>query len=129
MRKINQIILVDDEPVMNIINSKVVEVSGVCDNVKAFECPREALNYLSDINITEGILLLLDINMPYLNGFEFVNAARNLIRQANIYICILTSSIDPKDEARATQDEQIHDFQSKPLSVDQLKSIIGKCNE
>ncbi len=125
----DQIVLIDDDPVHNIIAKKVlmkfIDVTAV--KIIPFEKPKEGLNYLLNQNPRQAsnMLVFLDINMPELSGWDVLD--RLIILDEKIKetmkLYMLTSSIDPMDEARAASYPLVKGFLSKPL-LPHLKSIF-----
>src|SRR5690625_2268400 len=92
-----------------------------------------ALDYLASVredpeNYPTPDLIFLDLNMPGMNGFEFLKKAteKKLLEVTGSLIVMLTSSQNPQDEvvARETFGDQIHDFRIKPLSKEMLLEIM-----
>lgn len=122
--------IVDDNAVFRTLVK--MQISKIEKNitVEEFEHGKSAmgavLKYDSD---NQPDIILLDINMPVMNGWEFISAYDKL--DANFdrtWIYIVTSSIDPKDFERARDSEYVHDFLVKPIEIDNLKKIFTKVN-
>ncbi len=98
-----QVALVDDEPADNYLHQRVIEHSGQGEVAMVFEGAEAALLWLQEA--PRGLdLILTDINMPGMNGFEFIEAYKQLPEalQARAIVVMLTSSILPEDRERAT---------------------------
>jgi CheY-like chemotaxis protein len=125
----DQIVLIDDDPVQNLIAKEVlkkfVDVKAV--KIIPFENPEEGLNYLLSQNPKQALktLVFLDINMPVLSGWDVLDRLVILDEKIkeNMNLYMLTSSIDPTDEARAANYPLVKGFLSKPL-LPYLKSIL-----
>ena len=122
------LLIVDDDDICNFINNRVALTSRIFSNVSAVHNGQDALRYLEDA--LNGVahmpdVILLDLNMPLLNGFEFIRALRSLSlpHVRNIHIIILTSSEDPNDVHQATLMGVDH-YLLKPLTVNQLRETI-----
>ncbi|MFD2036892.1 response regulator [Belliella marina] len=120
MRKeINTIIFVDDDKIQHMINRKnMIRVRPDLE-LKFFDDPFSALNWLE----TETAdLLLLDINMPEMSGWEFLE----LLNQKNINIDVnmLSSSMDPDDLARSQDFDLVTGFLIKPLGIDIIEELL-----
>jgi len=124
-----QVLLIDDDPIFHLILSRMIEkVDAECD-VTAHLNGKIALDYLNEnYRSHHEFLLFLDINMPVMNGWEFLNELKPLemIRNKNINIHIVTSSTDLDDVKKAESYSFVEGIMSKPVSFDALNSILGK---
>lgn len=119
-------ILVDDDPLTNLLTKKIIERNLGEVEVKDFDIPELALEYIEtefDNKQSNGkTVLFLDINMPTLTGWEFLDKYETfptpIKDQFNIYI--LSSSIDPADVQRAKLNPLVIDFIEKPIKIDFL---------
>ncbi len=126
------IILVDDDKITNFINKKVIKRADLDVAIKVNSSVTEALNYLKGMSqhpIEEyprpGIIFL-DINMPGMNGWDFIDEYKKLPekQKKRIIIAMLTTSINPDDENAANQIPEINMYLKKPLTVEKLESTI-----
>ena len=69
-------------------------------------------------------LILLDINMPVMDGWEFLDALAALPWQKPVRVCVLTSSIRPEDIAKANSYEDVKGYFSKPVGSDLLDQVV-----
>lgn len=121
-----RIMLIDDNPIDLLVNERVVRnTCGEAEVVK-MRSATEALESLCTENSCPD-LLLLDIKMPLMDGFEFIKKLRN--KRATMLphtrILMVTSSIDPSDMARAENEEAIAGFLSKPLKEEELRPFLN----
>jgi CheY-like chemotaxis protein len=130
MSKLNKVIIVDDEPTSLFICRKTLELSNVFTQIQTFESPVEALDYLKSVyekNLVEEIpsLILVDINMPIMNGWEFIEEFKKLPedKTKNTIINILSSSDSEQDIKKAAGIDKITDYISKPLTVEKAKTF------
>jgi CheY-like chemotaxis protein len=123
------ILLVDDDLTTNYLNHKLLTKMGVADQVLTALNGQEALAALPTCcpadNATCPSLVFLDVNMPLMNGFEFLAAYRQLplAQQLATVIVMLTSSLHPRDVARAQQ-LRVAGFLTKPLTANKVAEII-----
>ena len=116
---LNRIVLIDDSEPDLIYSRIVLERSGIAREVQAFESAREALDWLLAPACTGAEVILLDINMPGMGGFEFLDALHQARadqpgeRQSRVVM--LTSSPDPDDRARAASYPCVCAYLVKPL--------------
>lgn len=129
MNKLKNVILIDDCKATNYIHKLVIEKYGFAENVKEFMNGGEALDYLSTMPESRDAapeLIFLDLNMPVVNGWEFLEQYTLLPveRQAGAVVVMLTTSLNPDDEARATAIAGVKAFASKPLTLEKIDQIL-----
>jgi CheY-like chemotaxis protein len=129
MSTIRKYILVDDDPFNNILNGIMIEDALGDVEINTFEVPEDALAFIHNEYRTSEIpaVLFLDLNMPSLTGWEFMEEfekfGEKVKEQISIYI--LSSSIDPRDKAKAEANRCIKGFISKSLQREVILSIAG----
>lgn len=129
MKKLQNILLVDDDHATNFINKKVITNYGCTEKVTVFTSAEDAITYLI-ANAKEGNpqpdLIFLDINMPAMNGWEFLEEYKGLTgkEKAKIVVVMLTTSLNPDDYERAQVNEEIDGFKNKPLTPQALAEIL-----
>lgn len=127
--KLTEIMLIDDSVPDTFLTKKVIEKAGVTDKVTSFYGGREALDYLSDKTTGDyprPALAFLDINMPGMNGWEFMQEYHTLEQEKKIrvVICMLTTSQAERDRQKAEEFGVAADFSTKPLTVERLLEIV-----
>ncbi len=128
------VMLVDDSSIDNFVNKKIIERYGFAQEVITFTRARQALRHLLKLNVNEDIIpgiLFLDLNMPEIDGFEFLETFNLLPDQVkkNISIVILTSSINPTDVEVCNKYTSVITFLHKPLvknNLDTLEELLAK---
>ena len=130
MKQLDCILLVDDDEITNFVHESLIGDLGIAKQVLIARNGQEAIQAIRE-QAERGRhcpnLVFLDINMPVMNGFEFLEAYQQLdesLRQSLI-IVMLTTSLNPKDMER-TKDTGVADFLNKPLNEDKLKQVLAK---
>ena len=130
-KKLNCILLIDDDEATNFINKAVIRHLDCAETVVAVESADEALDFLKE-KIEDSYqhpdLILLDINMPSMNGWEFLEEYKKLnhLQQAKFVIIMLTASLNPDDKSKADSIEVLDGFERKPLRAENLQGILDK---
>lgn len=131
MPKINSVLLIDDNASTNFLHTRILRNSKLVDTIHSVTGARTGLDYLT--TELEGAypkpeLIFLDINMPGMNGWEFLDAYRDLpeTQRGGIVIVMLTTSLNPDDYNRAKTIAEINDFQPKPLTVAAMEELVEK---
>lgn len=124
--RLGNVLLIDDERVDQMIYRRVLKKSGLVDNITGFEYADEALAHLRQPDCPTYDVIFLDINMPRMNGFEFLDAAfadERAKSYARAVIVMLTTSIEKRDKERAAQYAVVKDFINKPLTVEHVQRV------
>lgn len=124
--KLNCILLIDDNTADNRYHQIIIEEMNICNNIQIVQNGLEALDYLKNENHMSPELIFLDINMPKMNGWEFLKAYENLDakQKAKITIVMLTTSGNPEDKKRAEAISEISGFIVKPLTEEDINEIL-----
>jgi len=136
MKKLNCILLIDDNVDDNFIHSLVIKEANAAENIKTATDGQKALEYLEKSKEDQNQnpfpdLIFLDINMPKLNGFQFLEKAKEnkyFDTGKKVVLVMLTGSLNPNDEKTAKENfaNEINDYKIKPLTAEILKEIIEK---
>ena len=123
--------LVDDDPDDNFFHERVIRKSDAANTVIAKQTGMAALDYLKskkDNSDTHPDLIFLDINMPGMNGWEFLEEYNKLDKrfQSHAIVVMLTTSVNPDDRMKAELLNGVSDFKTKPLTGEMLTEILGK---
>jgi len=127
MNKIDVTCIIDDDPIFVFGAKRMMELSDFCSSFMIFKNGQEAINKLrpimdSGVDVPE--MILLDINMPIMDGWEFLDEFIKIESHKTITIYIVSSSIDPIDLKRAEQYKNVSNYLIKPISIGALKNIL-----
>ena len=126
MKQFTCLLFIDDNYATNYYHREIAEEAGIAKNVIFFQRAHEALQYLEEIdknNLEMPELIFLDINMPEMNSWEFIEQYAHGIKNQSSQIVILSTSINPMDKAVATQNPHVSDFLTKPLSLEFFQEL------
>jgi len=126
--KLNCILLVDDDAEDNYFHQIVINEMNITERIEVALNGVEALAFLKKENQIHPDIIFLDINMPKMNGWEFMEAYTELRpdQKAKVVVVMLTTSENPKDKKRAEQFSEITGFNSKPLTEEMLNGILER---
>ena len=131
MEKINCVLLVDDRPTTNFFNKKIISLCGNVKHVEETQNGKEALDYIlkegkyTQKEIPKPNIIFLDVNMPVMDGFEFIEKISEYDKEITqeTLIVLLTTSNWNKDKNKALKEELIYDFLEKPLTKEKFNKI------
>lgn len=113
-----KVMIVEDDPMVSFLHKALIVKRNICSSPKDFMNGIEALDYLLRDSENEPdalYLILLDINMPLMNGWEFLEALKDCEVASRTEIIIVTSSPDREDREKASQCSLVTDYIEKPL--------------
>lgn len=121
----------DDEEIFNYLHAEVIQLTSKTYRHQAFTSGADALGYLKASIEGRGPVMpdviLLDIRMPKMNGFEFLDELMKCdarrIRETSVYV--LSSSLDQRDIKRALAYPVVRGFRSKPLSEEMVLEMVS----
>lgn len=128
---IKKILSVEDDTTTHLLNKLYLDEAKFCENYIEVLNGQLALNYFVDLAKEEDSiskvpeLILLDLNMPLMDGWEFLEIFEKDFPQfaEKTKIYILSSSINPNDKERATREKAVCGFVEKPLDFDQIERL------
>ena len=128
------ILFIDDDEPTNFLNKLLVEEMACAEHVQVVTSGIEALEYLTGTGSFRNNdhprpdLIFLDINMPGMDGWEFLQHYQKLPsnQKANIVMVMLTTSLNPDDEKTARKNIEISGFENKPLQPEVIKKILNQ---
>lgn len=131
-QNIETVCIIDDDSIYINLITKILELKKISKSVLVFKNGKEALDYFQslvdhgDTNQIPGIILL-DINMPIMDGWEFLDqfAAINEKLPERINLYVVSSSINLRDIDRAKSIDIVSDYITKPLNLDDFDKILN----
>jgi len=123
--------LIDDNEIDNLINQKMIEAASIAENIYTHTGAKSAIEFLRNmekLEVAEQVLpdvIFLDIDMPLMDGFQFLDEFEklSLVAKNKCRIVMLTSSINPQDFNRSKKYENVKLYLNKPLSHDSIAKL------
>lgn len=128
-KKLKWVLLVDDDHATNFIHRRIIEKSNITDHIEISLNGKEALEFIENHgNIENPSIIFLDINMPVMDGWEFLESFENLkfIKKGKTIIVMMSTSFNPDDVVRAKKIALIDCYKSKPMTFDIIDEIVTK---
>jgi len=127
MKKVSAetVMIIDDNEIDIFINRKVLEFGNFCERIVTTQSAEEALEILKSEEEIPG-LILLDLNMPVMDGFRFLYEFSTLEKEVKdqVRVVVLTSSDNARDKEKAAANPYVSTFVSKPLNEQKLQKLI-----
>ena len=128
------VLLIDDNDIDNFINERTVRANHYAETAYVCTSSESALEFLRNLAANPSIgmdcypsVIFLDINMPMLDGFQFLAELEkfdfDFVKE--LRVIMLTSSINPADRERSTRSRLVKGFLQKPLTEEMLKQLVG----
>jgi CheY-like chemotaxis protein len=131
--KLNCVLVIDDDEPTNFFTQMILDESGCTNHIRIAQSGQEALDYLvkSQAGDNAGVypgpdLIFLDINMPAMDGWEFLEEYKKLNIADRIIVVMLTTSLFPEDKLKAEKMPEISGFENKPLTAEKLAFVLHK---
>ncbi|WP_026999767.1 response regulator [Eisenibacter elegans] len=134
MAKYNIVMLIDDNEIDNLINQRIIESASICNHIFVHTGGKSAIEFLKNadklvevVGAENGLpeIIFLDIDMPLMDGFQFLDEFEKLPSRIQNFskIVMLTSSINSKDIKRSKKYSYVKEFINKPLSKENLTGL------
>ena len=133
MDKLRSILLVDDDEATNFFNQIILEDLNITEHIQVTFDGLQALDYLLKRGEYEAIedhifpeLIFLDINMPGMNGFDFLEEYHSIFSNKNDtpLVVMLTTSLDEGDKQKVLTYDEVADFINKPLKQEKMRELL-----
>ena len=129
MNKFKLLVFIDDDEATNFYNKYIVTQSGICEQALFFEKAEDALLYfqkLKDENRHDTIpdAIFLDINMPKIDGWMFLEKYAKINLKKSPVVLMLTTSLSPSDKVKGEGNSMVYKFLTKPLTNENLMELI-----
>lgn len=127
----DKVLLIDDSEIDNMVNKRVIDKTGLASVIVVRNSAQSAIDYLLDISTTNTELIpgviFLDIRMPEIDGFGFLELFENLPQavHAKSRIVMLSSSIDAEDYKKAMDNRFVKQFLNKPLHKESVMNLTN----
>lgn len=121
------IVIIDDDAVVLILHKILIQKSPLSSPLYCFDNASDAYSYLYNRQSKNPILVLLDINMPEMSGWDFLDRISNEdCDDQNVWVVMVTSSINSSDREKAENYPQVIDYLEKPLSREACEQLHAK---
>ncbi len=129
MKKIEKACIIDDDPIFIYGTKRLMAEIDFCETLIVYQDGQDAIDGLNGLKARGEKLpsiILLDLNMPIMNGWEFLE---DFIKISNdnredITVYIISSSVDPRDLERIKNYEVVNNYILKPISTDDLRKVL-----
>ncbi len=131
MKDISRFVVIDDDPLNNALCKMIIKLALGKMDVRTFTLPEKGFQFIKTeyaVNMNESTsIILLDLNMPIMSGWEFLERFEELdeIIKKQVKIYILSSSVDPRDRERAGKNKDVEDYIVKPLTKEIVLEITS----
>lgn len=128
MNKLNKVCVIDDDLIYSIAIKHIIKRSEISDDTLFFKNGLAALDYFTAHSTDPALMpdiILLDLNMPILDGWQFLDQYEPLAGQfsKNIPVYIVSSSVDEEEYSKARLFPTVKDFIVKPITEEKLRQI------
>lgn len=124
----HQLILVEDDPIFTYLLEKAIKSSNIKGEVSSFQDGLAAItNFKKVYNKHENYIIFLDLNMPVMNGWQFMETFSSIADPTNCIVFIVTSSNNPRDIDILLENPLVYDFITKPVTdviISNIKEMI-----
>ncbi len=130
MKNPNDLWIIDDDPIQIFIAKRMLANLHFPHHIHTVNNPITALEELQELSSSNikhlPNTIFLDLHMPQMDGWQFLEKYDNLIGRNDVAIYLLTSSLNPKDQERAQVNDYVKDYLIKPLKFKDLKKVLDQ---
>ncbi|MBS1744623.1 MAG: response regulator [Bacteroidetes bacterium] len=124
------VLLIDDDAIYQFVSKKTLEATGNASNIQICSNGEEAIHYLeSNLHNTAELpdVIFLDVNMPVMNGWEFLEAYQALKPNfpKDIHVFLVTSSMNDEDKEFSRRFNCVQDYIVKPLNREKISELLS----
>ncbi len=131
-QNIESVCIIDDDNIYINLVSKIIELKGLSESILVFNNGKEALDFFqesiyNDIQVEVPQVIFLDINMPIMDGWEFLNEFSKIKNEISdvIDLYVVSSSINSKDIERAKSIDVVSDYLAKPIKLNDFVRVLS----
>ncbi|WP_025763103.1 response regulator [Dyadobacter tibetensis] len=118
------VLVVEDDTIFTMLLKKLIHKSQLAENTSTFTDPVEARNHVCQgIDQQIPVVIFLDINMPILSGWQFLEEIKAYRNPSNTWVYITSSSIDHSDQSQASNNPFVIDYLEKPISLESILTL------
>ena len=122
------VVIIDDDAVILFLHKILIQKSPLPSNIMEFRNGSAGLEFLKSRQSSTPLLVFLDINMPGINGWEFLERIKEMSLD-KIYVVMVTSSINNSDREKAARYPEVIEYLEKPLSSEACKDLYIRLKE
>ncbi len=127
MKNLQKVLIIDDDAGILFLHEIIVREVGLHPKPLTFSNAEEALELLkAEDKPGNSALIFLDINMPIMDGWEFLEELSSTALNTDLKVIMVTSSLDKRDREKSKRFKMVIDFWEKPIDEAQIKSLIKK---
>lgn len=120
------VVIVDDDAVVLFLHKILVQRSSLSSSLHCFDNGLDAYYFLCSRNSEDPIIVLLDINMPTMSGWDFLDKMVANGCNQNVWVVMVTSSINSSDRQKAKKYPNVIDYLEKPLSKEACANLHAR---
>lgn len=120
------IILIDDDPIIAFTLRQMIKIKGLEAEITHFVRPQMALDHLVDNTPSlANSLILLDLNMPQLDGWQFLSALYKSLPNLDVKTVMISSTVSPDEIEEIERHPKINRFVNKPFTIDTIEELLA----